>query len=395
MEEKIMDNERRLASAIRKVKERASPNNRTTILGFVDDCFIQGLSKGRAIKYAYYLLKMSNWLGKDYKDANKEDLKGLIRHIETSSYAAHTKTELKLTIRKLYMWIEDTEDYPDIVRWIKTRTPGGNKIRLPDQILTKDEILKLIDAARTSRDRAFISTIYDTGARIGEILFLRIRGVEFDKHGAILSIPHFGKTGSRRVRIVPSVPYIQEWLNKHPDKKNPDAYIWLGPHMKCMKYGAVRSLLSRLASRAGITKPVNPHAFRHARATHLASHLTEAQMKIFFGWTMASKMAATYVHLSGRDVDNAILKLHGIQDEQEEKEKDTLEPKACPRCELSNEATNQFCSRCGLPLDDKSATEMLKDDMNQEKTGQLVTQLLKDHQIRDMLMSKIKEMPQR
>ena len=117
-------------------------------------------------------------------------------------------------------------------------------------------------------------------------------------------------------------------------------------------------------------------------------------MKIFFGWTQASDMAATYVHLSGRDVDAAILKLHGIQDEQAKEEKDKMAPKKCQRCELENPASNSMCSRCGLPLDDKSATDALKADMEQHKTGQLVEQLLKDDQIRDMLLKKIQEMPQ-
>ena len=393
MEEKIVNYNERLARMIEKVKARALPNNKPIILGFVDDCFVQGLSKGRALKYAYYLLTLNKWLGKDFKDATKEDLKGLIRQIEMSSYAASSKTELKITIKKLYKWILDAEEYPDIVRWIKVVTPGGAKVRLPDQILTKDEVLRLIEAARTPRDRAFVSLLYDTGGRIGEILFLRIRGIEFDKYGAVVSVPHFGKTGSRRVRIVSSVPYLQEWLNKHPDKRNPDAYIWTGPHSQAMAYSAVRSMLGRLSKKAGITKPTNPHAFRHARATHLASHLTEAQMKIFFGWTQASDMAATYVHLSGRDVDKAILRLHGIQDEDTKEEKDKLAPKACPRCELENPASNSMCSRCGLPLDEKSATEALKADMEQRKTGQLVEQLLKDEHIRDMLLKKIQGMP--
>lgn len=393
MDEKIADYDRQLATVLRNVDKQASPENKSTILGFIDDCFVQGLSKGRAVKYAYYLIKLDKWFGKSFKDATKEDLKGLIRQIEMSSYASMTKMEFKVTVRKLYKWIYDDEDYPDMVRWIRVRSPGGTKVRMPDQILKKDEVLKLINAAFTSRDKAFIALIYDTGSRIGEILFLRIRNIEFDKHGAILAIPHFGKTGSRRVRIVSSVPYLQDWLNKHHDKNNPDAYIWTSVNKRVMSYGAVRSMLGRLSKRAGITKPTNPHAFRHARATDLASHLTEAQMKIFFGWTMASKMAATYVHLSGRDVDSAILKLHGIQDENAKEEKDEMAPKTCPRCELSNEATNQFCSRCGLPLDEKSATDILKDDMNQEKTGQLVNQLLKDDQIRDMLMRKIQDMP--
>ena len=80
---------------------------------------------------------------------------------------------------------------------------------------------------------------------------------------------------------------------------------------KLLTYNGARGILIRLASRAGIKKRVNPHGFRHARATNLADHLTEAQMNEYLGWVQSPKMTSIYVHLSGRDVDKALLKLHG------------------------------------------------------------------------------------
>ena len=64
---------------------------------------------------------------------------------------------------------------------------------------------------------------------------------------------------------------------------------------------------------AGINKRVYPHLFRHSRATIMASHLTEFQMNQYFGWIQGSKMASTYVHLSGRDLDNALLEFNGME----------------------------------------------------------------------------------
>lgn len=44
----------------------------------------------------------------------------------------------------------------------------------------------------------------------------------------------------------------------------------------------------------------------------MANYLTEAQMNDYFGWVQGSGMPSVYVHLSGRDVDDAILKANGI-----------------------------------------------------------------------------------
>jgi integrase len=69
-------------------------------------------------------------------------------------------------------------------------------------------------------------------------------------------------------------------------------------------------IVKEYAHRIGITKRVYSYIFRHSRATHLANHLTEQQLKVYLGWAMASKMVAIYVHLSGRDMDNRVLELN-------------------------------------------------------------------------------------
>ncbi|MBD3210268.1 hypothetical protein GF318_02700 [Candidatus Micrarchaeota archaeon] len=45
----------------------------------------------------------------------------------------------------------------------------------------------------------------------------------------------------------------------------------------------------------------------------MANKLTEARMKACFGWVQGSDMAGVYVHLSGRDVDKAILGTYGME----------------------------------------------------------------------------------
>jgi len=46
----------------------------------------------------------------------------------------------------------------------------------------------------------------------------------------------------------------------------------------------------------------------------MTNYLTEAQMNIYFGWAQGSDMHGVYVHLSGRDVNDAILKVNGVID---------------------------------------------------------------------------------
>jgi phage FluMu protein Com len=156
-----------------------------------------------------------------------------------------------------------------------------------------------------------------------------------------------------------------------------------------MTYAALRITLERIAKKAGIHKKTNFHNFRHSRATYLANHLTEAQMKEFFGWVQASDMASIYVHLSGRDVDNALLKVYGIK-KPEEQEESQLNPKKCPRCQEINQFTNVYCNRCGTPLDEFVRNQKIQHDIEIEKTNKILDRLLEDPQFREIFLCKLK-----
>jgi integrase len=182
-------------------------------------------------------------------------------------------------------------------------------------MLSESDVLKLLEYSEYIRDKAIIALLWDIGARIGEIGTLHIKHVSFDEHGAIVNVR--GKTGYRRVRAVWSVEYLKDWLQVHPEGYNPDAPLWVTLNSKenllePFLYGAIRMMLQRIAKKAGINKRIHPHLFRHSRATYMANYLTEAQMNVYFGWTQGSDMPGVYVHLSGRDVDDAVLKANGI-----------------------------------------------------------------------------------
>jgi len=231
-----------------------------------------------------------------------------------------------------------------------------------------------------------VSVLWESGARVGEILTLRIKHVEFDKYGAV-AIAH-GKTGSRRIRLVSCVPHLSSWLAHHPNASNRDSPLWVNIGIKhngaAMEYAALSRMLQKVARRAGVKKRVNPHAFRHARATDLAKVLTEAQMKEFFGWTRSSEMAAVYVHLSGRDTDRAILGLYGKLNEAEKVEDSQLRTQSCTFCKFENASELELCMNCRRPLNLTAAMEA-------ERREQEFLRMLTPQAIEEMIETKVEE----
>jgi hypothetical protein len=69
--------------------------------------------------------------------------------------------------------------------------------------------------------------------------------------------------------------------------------------------------LQYIAKKAGIRgKRVHSYLLRHGSATDAAKYLTDAEMKVRYGWTMDSGMPAVYVHLSSQDLDPRLARMY-------------------------------------------------------------------------------------
>ena len=359
----VHDYKRRIERSVEIVRNsNLSPVNKKLILDFKDESFVQGLSLGRIARYMFDARKICEWLGKDFSQASPEDIKAVVAHIGSSDYANPTKRDLKITLKKLYRFAKGAKDYPEEVAWIRPSNGNGRR-KLPEDLLSPENVGKMISSTESAKERAIVSTLFESGCRVGEILGMKIKHIKPANPGVQIMVD--GKTGPRRIRLVSSEPYLKEWLNKHPEKGNPESFVWLGKgNRERIHYSALSILLKRLGRRAGINKKIFPHLFRHSRATYLANFLTEAQMKEYFGWVQASDMAGVYVHLSGRDVDNAILKIHGIDTNGGTKPEQAQKPINCKRCNELNTPTNSFCNRCGLPLNEDAVKDLMKKDLD-------------------------------
>jgi integrase len=237
-------------------------------------------------------------------------------------------------------------------------TAPKNKLPVSELVNEKD-VQKLVDACSNQRDRTLIIMYWDSAARLSELLDLNIRNIEFDTRGAVI-IPD-GKTGMRRLRLIECVPDLQNWVNMHPMRDNPDAPLFVtsrkyGTEPRRLDSHTVQNMMKTVAKHAGVKKNIHPHAFRHGRITNRAKNgFIEAELRIIAGWEDNSKMASIYIHLSGADVEKKQLEKAGIIDIQEEEKKSPMLPKECPRCKTKNVYDSQYCMNCSMVLDPKIA----------------------------------------
>ncbi len=373
-------------------KSDISEKNKDFIIKFDRACSLEKLSISRRVRIIRTLIGMSSLLNKDFNTASKEDLKDLVLKLDSrKDLSVATIQTYKSILKKFYKWLTFGDDYktiqgyPEIVSWLRASISAKDQPRVKaSDILSEKEIEKLIEAAEYPRDKAFISMLYELGARIGEIGSLKIKDVSRDKYSFIVDLS--GKTGHRTPRIVVSDPHLVSWLNIHPIKDNPNAPLWvmLGSRNKSekMNYGAFRALVLRLKTKAKIKKRVYPHLFRHSRVTHLLSNrqINESQAKVYFGWVPSSNMLSEYSHLVSHDVNRTMLEIHGIKTSENKQEPKI---KQCPRCKKINPSGHLFCKDCGSILDIKTAVEL---DEKRRGFDDIATPLLMDENVQEALL---------
>ncbi len=174
----------------------------------------------------------------------------------------------------------------------------NHKKKLP-HFLTKDQVYLVIRTIKNKEARILTFFLWDTGARISEALNLKVSDLFFDQYGCRVRLS--GKTGDRIIRLIESHHAIRE----HVKGKNLNDYVFN------ITYHGFRKVLSRVSAHLNIK--LFPYIFRHSRATFLAQFLTHAQMCAFFGWTQGSKIANTYIHLSGSDLDQVLIGISSSQ----------------------------------------------------------------------------------
>ena len=147
-------------------------------------------------------------------------------------------------------------------------------LHLPE-VLTVEEIDRIIEAVdmdkpEGQRNRAILETLYSCGLRVSELCNLKMSDLYFTE--GFIKVE--GK-GSKQ-RIVPisqrAIKEIRYWLiDRQAWRVKPgyEDYVFLARWGKGISRIMIFHLIKELADKAGITKKISPHTFRHSFATHL------------------------------------------------------------------------------------------------------------------------------
>ncbi len=199
----------------------------------------------------------------------------------------------------------------------------GAKAKLPTMgravldVLSREEVTAMEDAATSERDKLIVRTLFETGMRLGELLALKGDDLQTTGGRAVLLVRH-GK--GDRGRLVPLSPTLARRLRRYADHTRREARsdrLFLGLRRRAatgefepLTLSGAEQMIRNLAVVAGISKRVYPHLLRHSMATDfLRRGGNPLLLQQILGHTSLAMITQTYQHLTFGDAHDELMRV--------------------------------------------------------------------------------------
>jgi len=284
---------------------------------------------------------------------------------------------------------------PNCIMNISQLTRKEKSIYKPTDLWTADDDLLFLKYCPSKRDRCYHTVSRDSSCRPHEILSIRVKDVVFKMAGdrQYAEILVNGKTGTRHIPLINSIPYLKDWLDDHPHRTNPNSALFCGFGKSLGRAMGLRTLNHLYQAyrqnifpkflknpaiapedknkiRELLKKPWNPYMRRHSALTDKSKILKEHVLRQHAGWSGSSQMHLKYLHYFGNESSESLLEAYGLKPKTEEDDK--MKPKQCPNCMEPNKPDSKFCAKCRMVLSYDAYTETVEQNEKQiDKLGKM------------------------
>ena len=144
-----------------------------------------------------------------------------------------TYNNLLVICSRFFKWLY----YPDINPRDRVKPPVIQNLKLlprkeksiykPTDLWSQDDDQLFLRYIPSIRDKCYHTVARDTACRPHEILGIKVKDIDFKMAGdrQYAEILVNGKTGSRSIPLINSIPYVKDWIDSHPQKTNLNAYL--------------------------------------------------------------------------------------------------------------------------------------------------------------------------
>ena len=230
----------------------------------LEDMAMRGLREDTQRDYIRSVKNFANFLGRSPDTATADDVRRYQVHQHENGAQPPT---INSSVSALRFFFTITLDRPDLSRRLLViRHPR----KLPD-VLSVEEVARLLEAAPGAKYKAALGTAYGAGLRVSEVASLKIDDI--DSKRMLLRVEQGKGRKDRNAMLSPQLlNLLRLWWREGRRRNVILPHGWLFPGQNSTDPISTRQLhraVHEAAERAGIRKRVSPHTLRHSFATHL------------------------------------------------------------------------------------------------------------------------------
>jgi site-specific recombinase XerD len=185
-------------------------------------------------------------------------------------------------------------DYPDPIE----KLPRPKKERKLPNILSRVEVMRILDAVENPKHKAILVLTYSAGLRLGEVVRLRVEDIDSDR-----GLIHIRQGKRRKDRYTMLSSHALVVLRAYAREYRPRDWLFPGARPgRHLHERSVQKVFGLAYEKAGIEKSVSVHSLRHAFATHLLERGTDLRYIQELLGHKSSKTTEIYTWVTKRDI---------------------------------------------------------------------------------------------
>ncbi|MGO4710526.1 site-specific tyrosine recombinase/integron integrase [Chryseobacterium sp. 2TAF14] len=244
-----------------KTEDELKTDNISVLNLFISSKKVEGCSE-KSLKYYFSTIEtLFRKLKKKVTEISTNDLRFyLSEYQEVKKSSKVTIDNIRRIFSSFFSWLED-EDY--ILKSPVRRIHKVKTARTIKEVLSDEDIEILRDNCKQIRDLTLIEILSSTGIRVGELVKINIKDIDFHERSCIVT----GKGNKQREVYFDARTkiHLKEYLQTRNDD-NEALFVSLSKPNQRLSIGGIESILRKLGQKTKINK-VHPHKFRRTLAT--------------------------------------------------------------------------------------------------------------------------------
>lgn len=222
---------------------------------------IEGCSERTLAYYRDTILSMLEFIMIPIRQITTEKLREYLAEYQKRRNSSKvTIDNVRRNLSSFFSWLEE-EDHivkSPIRRIHKVKT--GTTVK---EVISDESIEIMRDGCESVRDLAMLDLLYSTGMRVGELVNLDVKDIDFEERECVV----YGKGDKERKVYFDARAklHIQNYLNERNDE-NTALFVSLNAPYNRLKISGVEIRLRELGRKLNIDR-VHPHKFRRTVAT--------------------------------------------------------------------------------------------------------------------------------